>query len=157
MSETTALDDKILKLAPRMSPMEISSEINGVLSPSQVAARVKELLESRDWLSVLEKKKILNDRIWAMMDVYERFALDGNLKSADVFLRAAKELRQMLAEDSNAVDDQITRVTSAYAEAMAKAIGAALQMLMKRVRVPEEKALAILDEVIPVAVKELES
>jgi len=157
VSETTALDDKILKLAPRMSPMEISSEINGVLSPSQVAARVKELLESRDWLSVLEKKKILNDRIWAMMDVYERFALDGNLKSADVFLRAAKELRQMLAEDSNAVDDQITRVTSAYAEAMAKAIGAALQMLMKRVRVPEEKALAILDEVIPVAVKELES
>lgn len=58
--EISRLDDKMLSMADSRSPKEISQALGGVITPTRVAARIKELLETRDWLTETQQDQMVS-------------------------------------------------------------------------------------------------
>lgn len=131
MSELTTIDKRLLRYAAYKSPEEISELLNGVVSPVEVASRVMELLRSRDWLSTLQKKQLLTDRLWELTDTYWDYASQGSIKSAEIVLKSLKEVRSVLDEDRINIEEAMTRITTEHGQQMGKAIAASFEMLLK--------------------------
>lgn len=92
--EISRLDDKMLAMADSRSPKEISDALGGVISPTRVASRIKELLESRDWLTEAQQDQMVSLK---MRDLLAK--LEGeffNLDNAKVQLMALKAIGDRL-------------------------------------------------------------
>jgi hypothetical protein len=123
----SALDEKLLRLA-RRSPVEISEQTG--LEPAAVAARIAELLESRDWLSDRQEERLLLVEAAALKDrAFE--ALDGTegaefAQVANVVLRSLKLVGERLDARRKLVDSDIERITSSHAKMFGEAFDVAL-------------------------------
>ena len=123
----SALDEKLLRLA-RLSPVEIGEQTG--LGAAAAAARIAELLESRDWLSDRQEERLLlveasslKDRAFAALDGVEgsEFA-----QVANVVLRSLKLVGERLDARRKLVDADLDRITSAHARMFGEAFDAAL-------------------------------
>jgi hypothetical protein len=123
----SALDEKLLRLA-RRSPVEIGEQTG--LEPGVVAARISELLESRDWLSERQEERLLLIEAASLKDrAFE--ALDGVAGSefaqvANVVLRSLKLVGERLDARRKLVESDLERLTSAHARMFGEAFDAAL-------------------------------
>lgn len=95
-SDLSGIDDKVLSLADRLSPEEISREIGGVLSPAGVRVRLKHLLGARDWLEAVEQEQLILRRMNKVID-----ELEGQTRHN---LDAAKVLLQYLKASADRLD-----------------------------------------------------
>jgi len=161
VSELTTIDKRLLRYAAYKSPEEISELLNGVVSPAEVASRVMELLRSRDWLSTLQRKQLLNERLWELTDVYWDYALQGSVKSAELVLKAVKEIRAMLEEDKTNIEDAMMRITTEHGQQMGKAISASFELLLqelseRNIKIDDKDADEILLKVLKPAFTSIE-
>lgn len=162
MSELTTIDKRLLRYAAYKSPEEISELLNGVVSPVEVASRVMELLRSRDWLSTLQRKQLLMERVWTLMDTYEDYAFQGSIKSAELVLKAVRELRTMLADDKNALETSMFLINESHAEKMGQAVALSFEKLLSEltardVGISRDDASEILEAVLAPALKEIDN
>lgn len=123
----SALDEKLLRLA-RLSPVEIGEQTG--LEPAVVAARVAELLESRDWLSDRQEERLLLVEAASLKD-RALSALDGVEGSefaqvANVVLRSMKLMAERLDARRKLVDADLDRISSAHARMFGEAFDVAL-------------------------------
>lgn len=123
----SALDEKLLRLA-RLSPVEIGEQTG--LEPAVVAARVAELLDSRDWLSDRQEERLLLVEAAALKDRAVA-ALDGVEGSefaqvANVVLRSMKLMAERLDARRKLVDSDLDRITSSHARLFGEAFDVAL-------------------------------
>lgn len=123
----SSLDERLLRLA-RHSPREIA-ELTG-LEPGFVAARVAELLDSRDWLSDRQEERLLVVEAAALKDRAVE-ALDGLEGSefaqvANVVLRSLKLVAERLDARRKLVDSDIEQITAAHARLFGEAFDVAL-------------------------------
>jgi len=127
----SALDEKLLRLA-RLSPVEIGEQTG--LGAAAAAARIAELLESRDWLSDRQEERLLlveaaslKDRAFAALDGVEgsEFA-----QVANVVLRSLKLVGERLDARRKLVDADLDRITSAHARMFGEAFDAALSHIV---------------------------
>lgn len=82
------VDHKLLMNAANMSPVELSAEVNGILRPEVAAARVKELLRARDWLTDTELDNLVTYKLQKALARLEGQYLDNeNLELQLKFLR----------------------------------------------------------------------
>ena len=127
----SALDEKLLRYA-RRSPVEIG-ELTG-LPAEVVAARVAELLESRDWLSERQEERLLLVEAAALKDrAFE--ALDGVEGSefaqvANVVLRSLKLVGERLDARRKLVDADLERLSLAHARMFGEAFDVALNHIV---------------------------
>lgn len=156
MSEISTIDQKLLRYASSKSPAEISELVGGTLSPKEVASRVMELLNERNWLTVLQRKQLLTDKLSDLLDRYYDWAMDGSVKSADVVFKAISEIRKLLAEDTDTLEEAMLKISMAHAERMGMAIAAGFGLLLERLKTPEDEAELILQEVMPIAMAKVD-
>ena len=155
------MDSKLLSLA-RRSPVEIA-ELTG-LDAGFVAARIVELLESRDWLSDRQQERLLLEEIAELKDL----ALDAVRQSGDagefaatanVALRTLKLVSERLDARRKLVDADIESITQAQARlfgaAFDKALGHVVRVL--GADVDAEVVDAAVRDGLRLAVKELDS
>lgn len=101
ISNLSDLDERILSLADHASPEEISRELGGVVSPARIAARVKNILGSRDWLSLAEQEQVVLHKMRQLLERVEGQFFD--LDNASVQLRILKELGSRLDHRRSAI------------------------------------------------------
>lgn len=90
--EISRLDDKMLSMADSRSPKEISQALGGVITPSRVAARIKELLESRDWLTEAQQDQMVSLKMRELLGkLEEQFFTEDNAKVQLAYLKAIGE------------------------------------------------------------------
>lgn len=90
--EISRLDDKMLSMADSRSPKEISIALGGVITPSRVAARIKELLESRDWLTEAQQDQMVSLKMRELLGkLEEQFFTEDNAKVQLAYLKAIGE------------------------------------------------------------------
>jgi hypothetical protein len=157
------VDQKIMKLAGlRKSPEEISNEIGGILSATEVAARIIRINQSHDWLSTLDQKRLLLD---------DMAALVGRLKTkvetaeylhkddANAYRTALKDMMTMINEVNTQDEATMMRISEAHAHIMASAIRLGYERavfeLQKRYPIEEAEAYEALEAAIPIAFETL--
>lgn len=142
----SGLDTRLLEYAAmKMSPEEMSNQLAGAVDPARCAQRVREILRSQDWLSVVEQQAIL------MLDMYElRNILFDKVRENDVvtyndngdevwsmqdprwsanLIRLMKEFRAMLDATKAEVDKNKGNIRRAHADLMFGAIDLAFERL----------------------------
>lgn len=156
--------DKLLlqNAAQRKSMEEISVAIGGVLSPAECGARVQQILDSRDWLSVLDQKRLILedaammvDKLRKQMDQTEWVTKDD----ANTFRQALKDMLEMIDNVSSKDEAQMMRITEAHARVMAQAIRLGYERvlfdLQKTADIDEAQAYEMLEAAIPIVFESL--
>lgn len=121
MSETeqthaSVADGKILALADRMSPEEISEEIGGWYKPKEVAARIQALLKSRNWLTMAQEDQLVTVKMRELLAKLEERFFD--LDNASMQLKVLKEIGTRLDKRQAATDFDIGRLYDNHAKLM---------------------------------------
>jgi hypothetical protein len=143
--------------AQRKSLEEISALVGGVLSPAECGYRINQILESRDWLSVLDQKRLILedaammlDKLRKQMDQTEWVTKDD----ANTFRQALKDMLEMIDNVTAKDEAQMMRITEAHARVMAQAIRLGYERtlfeLQKRFDIDEQTAYEALERSVPV-------
>ena len=156
--------DKILlqEAAQRKSLEEISAAVQGVLSPAECGHRINQILESRDWLSVLDQKRLILEDAAMMLDKLRKQMNDSEWVTKDdanTFRVALKDMLEMIDNVTAKDDAQMMRITETHARVMAQAIRLgyerALFELQKEVNIDEQRAYEALEAAIPITFEAL--
>lgn len=115
------LDAGMLKMASEGYSAEEIGEAYGVPA-AQAAQRIRDILQSRDWLTEIEQQKLnimnlrkIQGRIMERVD--KSFWDVDDMKE---FIRATELLDKMLEKSSRITDDQLSVVSTAQARALVK-------------------------------------
>lgn len=131
--ELSRIDEEILRYADSMSPEEISQRWNGVIEPEQVAARTKQLLKSRKWLTQAQEEELVLLRLRNTLTMIEKAMSDSgmiDLDTAMVQLRFLKELGNRL--DKRRAATQVDLET--YDMNVARQLGRVLDLTIESLR-----------------------
>jgi len=136
----SAMDAKLLSLA-RKSPAEIADATG--LDARFVAARISELLESRDWLSDRQQERLLLEEVGELKDlVMDAVRASGDVKdfaaTASVALRTLKLVGERLDSRRKLVDADINEITAAQARLFGKAFDKALTHVVGMMKAVDE-------------------
>lgn len=110
--ELTLADDRLLRLAANgKSPIEISAETG--TAPEKVAVRIRELLNSRDIWSDVEKEKLLLHSIYDIKDRLESRidAVVSDPKFLKEYRGMLELLGQRLSERTKLNQEDLDRIT----------------------------------------------
>lgn len=153
------IDKKLVRLAAqKKSLVEISKEIGGVLTPAECGARINDILDSRDWLSVLNQKRlILDDAAWLANKLHSQIDKMEyvNKDDAAVYIRSLKELLGMINDITMQDEATMMRIAEVHARIIAGAIRVGFEDVLARLDVPEQDAYIVLEEAMPAAFNEL--
>jgi len=157
------VDKQIIKLAgQRKSPEEISLAIGGILSPMEVAARITSIIESRDWLSTLDQKRLILDDMAFMIDKLKTQVESVEWLHKDDANSYRQALKDMLAMIDNVTlqdEAQMMRISEVHARVMAGAIRLGYERavfeLQRKYPIEEQEAYEALELAVPVAFESL--
>lgn len=143
----SVLDKKILEAAAQnKSPEEIAA-LAGT-TPERAAQRVREILKTRDWLSIIERKQLLMndfydlraylvDMMEADRNPNEQYDIKGHpfIPPSDPRWAAnmnvlLKELRRIIEADEKVVKRDVDTIHQAQANLMVRAIGIAFNRMV---------------------------
>jgi type III secretion system FlhB-like substrate exporter len=156
----SAIEKRMMSLlGPNKSPWEVSEELNGIMTPIEVHQRSQEILNERNWLSVLQLKMLMMDEIWRTFKKFAEFSADGSPKAARAMLDAAKELRVLMDQDTETIQEAMLKITNSHAERMGQAIAEVVVRVLSGIEATDEqaeKADVLVLEVVPEVVKKLD-
>lgn len=155
--EPSAIDQKIMRLATHRSPAEISEALNGVVTPEEVRNRLQTLTQDRNWLSLLQRQWLILENLSELTYTYNKYALDGHIKSADLVLRGLSEMRKMVEGMQTSLEGKMAEITDAQAIKMGNAITQALTVVILGLGADNKRANELMLEAMPVAMKEIEA
>lgn len=154
--EISRLDDKMLAMADSRSPKEISQALGGVITPTRVAARIKELLETRDWLTDAQQDQMVSLKMRKLLGkVEDQFFTEDNAK---VQLATLKAIGERLDKRRAATAVDLNTLYSNQAQIMLRAIDIATGYLRGafREQIEQEEWDAAIREGMSLAAAELE-
>lgn len=148
----SALDERLLSLA-RLSPVEIGERVG--LEPAVVAARLSELLVSRDWLSELQRERLLlveleglKDSVLARVRELEDGEVSDYVAVVNVALRSLRLVGERLDSRRRLVEEDLGRVSRSQARLFGEAFDLALQHILVSLPLAEGVDGAFVDGVV---------
>lgn len=157
-------DKRILQLlSERKSPEEISFAIGGLLTPAQCAARGIEILESHDFLEVLNQKRlVVENATWISSKLKSQIeSMDYIDKdSAGVYMKSLNDIMKMIDGMNFEDEASMMRVREVHARVMVAAIRVAfekalLELQKRHPEIEEAEAYEVLESAMPLAVNSL--
>lgn len=158
------IDRQLIRAAAsdKRSPKELSKAVNGILSPERAAARMLELLDESDWLTVVQERRLLILNLRELLDaLYEDAVTHKDLKAMAEYRKTLESLADRILGASINLDDVTTKLTRAYAASFAKAIGAAFDGMpaaleARGIDIEMHEIEGVFQEVLPLASASLE-
>lgn len=150
------LDAKILSMADHASPEEISLKLGGTISAAGIAARAKQLLTSRDWLTAAEQDELVTYKMRRILGELETKYLDYDGAKVQLSLLRAIGERLDNRRAATAVD------LSTYTENVGRQLGHVVDLALSymkgalREEVDPTKWDALVDEAMGLAQQEIE-
>lgn len=159
------IDRQLIRAAAsdKRSPRELSKAVNGLLSPEKAAARLIELLDESDWLTVVQERRLLIMNLRELLDaLYEEAITHKNPKLIGEYRKTLENLADRILGATINLDEVSTKLTNAYAKTMADAISAAfqalpLEMADRGMELDMVEVGGVFQAVLPKAVAEIES
>ena len=147
-----------------MSPNELSDLTNGQLKPAAAAARVLDILDSRQWLSQAHKKMLLLDDLMELKDTLKQQAIEfRDLDAAKPLISVLTLIEKTISADKIDLTKAMKEITRAQGQMMLSGIKLALERTYVELerRHPEIVSQTEINEVfivaMPEAVREIES
>lgn len=156
------LEDRILWMSANRSLVEISAALGGTLTPEEVGAKVVQLLHDRNWLSAAQRRQLLQDQLFELIQTYMNWARQGSIPSAKLIKELATELRNFMDNGNNAnLADEMLAIQASHAEKMGRGMSLGFQMMLSVLResgveLSDERAMEILKKVSAVAFAEVD-
>ena len=132
------MDAKLLSMA-RRSPQEIADATG--LDARYVAARISELLESRDWLTDRQQERLLLEEVADLKDLVMTAVRQAEgsdfAATASVALRTLKLIGERLDSRRKLIEGDINEITAAQARIFGKAFDRALTYVVGHMKAAE--------------------
>lgn len=159
------IDRQLIRAAAsdKRSPKELSKAVNGLLSPEKAAARLIELLDESDWLTVVQERRLLIMNLRELLDaLYEEAITHKNPKLIGEYRKTLENLADRILGATINLDEVSAKLTSGYAQHFAKAIGAAFDGMPKALEargivIEMEEIEGVFQEIMPLVAKSLEA
>lgn len=175
----SVVDKKLLALAAQgRSPDELSAETG--VPPERAAQRVREILKTRDWLSTVEKRRLL------MEDFYELRAYILEMMEADKnpneqydikgrpfvppsdprwsqnMLQLLRQLRDMIDKDEKSSIRDSESIREGHAKLMIRAISVAFNRMVMDLtseypEIDPQRAFDLMEQALPGAMETVEA
>lgn len=174
LGELSLLDKRLLKMASQgYTPEGMSDALRGVLTPAKAAQRVREILKSYDWLSIVERralilmdmielKEILLDRVRREGGVVEdrdgRVAYSfGDPRWAANLAKVLSEMNKLISDESGRVEADRAAIRREHAQIMVRAIEQGFMHLLRLLQasypeIDEQHARYALEDSLPIAI-----
>ena len=160
---SSKIDQQLLKAAvsEKRSARELSTAVNGVITPEQALLRLKELLDASNPLEEAEERRLLILDARRVMGILNEFVEAGDMQAIGEYRHFLKDVGERLDAAQVNVDLISTKLTNAYAQAMAGAIGAAFEKMpealaQRGVNIDMIEIEGVFQEVLPAAVDRIE-
>lgn len=126
--ELSRIDQTVLRYAAYLSPNEISEKMGGTIPAARISALTKELLASRDWLTLAEREVMLILRLESILADLEDTRANGdlNFENAKTQLGYLKELGNRFDKRRAAVQVDLETYDMNVAREMTRAYELAL-------------------------------
>lgn len=139
-----------------------SEPINGTLSPAECLARLQKIVASRDILDAatlaklnMEDAYFLRNKLRAQMDKMQVIDKD----TAATFIKTIDAVSVRIKESTKGFEESMIRMQEMHARVMAQAIQVSYAQvavqLQQEFGIPPEKAYAMLEAALPVALESL--
>lgn len=156
------LDRKLLRAAAQdLGPNEISRAVGGVITPAQAAQRVRDLLESRNWLTWFEQQQLLLESINEIVANMQKWVDAGSIDHIKATLQALKLKQDQL--NKNRVDPEAAAqvIREGQARIMLQAIQVAMMATVDELsrrypQIPEAEVREVFMLGLPKAVQQVE-
>lgn len=176
----SGFDQRLLRLAAAgKTPDEIARELGIDIAPARVAQRIRDILKTRSWLSILEKKALLVDDMMELKEHLRDIVMSeggemydkngeamgwsfGDPRWSANLLKTIKELSTQLDLDLQQTDMAKNELLAGQARIMTSAISIAFNKLMFHIResypdVDEQALMSFMEDAIPAAIELVES
>jgi len=128
-----SVSNRLLLENARYSPREIEERTG--IDALVAVARINELLEQRDWLTMRQREQLLiidlEDMIDDLKKRMQNAADEDYAAIATVSVRAMKLISERFDAQRKAIEQDITRITSAQAKMYGSSFDAALETILK--------------------------
>lgn len=156
------LDRKLLRAASDgLSAVEMARSIGNVISPEQAAQRVRDLLESRNWLTFFEQEQLILESINDVLSGLREWADAGSIDHIKVMLSALKLKQDQL--NKNRIDPAVlaNQIREGQANIMLSAIQVAMMSAADELgrrypQVPASEVREVFLLALPAAVETVE-
>lgn len=149
--------------AAHKSPTEIAKLTNGVLKPAEVAVRVQEILDDRDWLSEAQTKALLVDDLMQLKDVLvEKAVTFKNLDAAKPLISVLTQLDRTLTAEKFDLNKAMNEISRAHAFLLLQAMDLAFEKLCLDIErahpeISRAELTTLRQAALPDAIKAIES
>lgn len=121
------IDRKLLQAASDgLSPKEMSQAVGGTIPPEQAAQRVRDLLESRNWLTLFEQEQLLMESINEILGSLREWVTAGSVNHIKTALQALKMKQDALAKNRISPEEAANIIRAGQARIMLAAIQSAM-------------------------------
>lgn len=121
------IDRKLLAAAADgLSPIEMSRAINNVIPPEQCAQRVREILESRNWLTFFEQEQLTLESINEILANLRQWTTAGSLDHIKVALSALKMKLEVVGKNKISPEEAANIIREGQGRIMLAAIQTAM-------------------------------
>lgn len=155
------MDRKLLRAASDgLSPKEMAVTVGNTIEPEQAAQRVRELIESRNWLTFFEQEQLILESINEILSGLREWVDAGSIDHIKTSLTAIKMKQDQL--NKNRVDPEViaNQIREGQARIMLSAIQVAMlsaaDELARRYNVPTAEAHEVFMLALPGAVETVE-
>jgi len=160
-----SVDQQLIRAAAsdKRSPRELSAAVGGQLSPERARMRLEELLDDSDYLTYVRERRLLILNMRELLDTTAKDALKGNDSNARrMYLDTLKAIADRLDKTQINLDDVSTKLSSAFAQVMAEAIGNAFDAIPKALQtrgmvLDMEELEGVFESVLPLAIERVEA
>lgn len=151
-----SLDDRMLALADRCSPEEISEALGHAVSPAAIHRRIRELLAARDWLSEAEQDKLITLKMKRILGELEGRFLD--LDNAKVQLQLLRAIGERLDKRREATEVDLNSYSANVGRQLGHVVDLALTYMKGALReeVDSDKWDALVADALSMAWVEIE-
>jgi hypothetical protein len=149
--------------AAHKSPTEIAKLTNGVLKPAEVAVRVQEILDDRDWLTEAQTKALLVDDLMSLKDVLvEKAVTFKNLNAAKPLISVLTQLDRTLTAEKFDLNKAMNEISRAHAFLLLRANELSMEKLCLDIEaahpeISRAELTALRNNSLPLSIREIES
>lgn len=121
------LDRKLLHAASDgLSPKEMAQAVGGLIPPEQAAQRVRDLLESRNWLTFFEQQQLLSEQINEILASLRTWVDAGSINHIKTALQALKMKQDQLDKHRISPEEAANIIREGQARILLSAIQVAM-------------------------------
>ena len=139
LTSLSEVDQVIVRYADTLSPAQIAHKIKGILTPEQVMARIGQLLEAPDWLTLTQQDMLVTLKLRQL--VVELEEQPRSSRNAEILVRALEAVGSRLDKRQAATEQDLAKLYAFQGSVMLDAIQKAMEHMKKTLTsTPQEAA-----------------